>query len=53
MITLSSNDATGFVVDSITGTTSGPELSGREWEEWKSKRNVVNRYFAKRGGFPT
>jgi beta-lactamase family protein len=53
MITLSYNDATGFVVDSITGTTSGPELSGREWEEWKNKRNVVNRYFAKRGGFPT
>ena len=52
MITLSYNDATGFVVDSITGTTSGPELSGRAWEEWKEKRNAVNRFFAKRGGFP-
>lgn len=49
MITLSYNDATGFVVDSITGTTSGPELSGREWTEWKEKRNVVNRFFAARG----
>ena len=49
MITVSSNDATGFVVDSITGTTSGPELSGREWEEWKEKRNAVNRFFAARG----
>jgi beta-lactamase class A len=49
MITVSSNDATGFVVDSITGTTSGPELSGREWDEWKQKRNVVNRFFAARG----
>jgi hypothetical protein len=49
MITLSYNDATGFVVDSITGTTSGPELSGREWEDWKAKRNAVNRFFAERG----
>jgi len=49
MITLSYNDATGFVVDSITGTTSGPELSGREWSDWKEKRDAVNRYFAARG----
>jgi beta-lactamase class A len=49
MITVSSNDATGFVMDAITGTTSGPELSGAEWEAWKEKRNAVNRFFAKRG----
>ncbi len=49
MITVSSNDATGFVVDSITGTTSGPELSGREWERWKERRNAVNRFFLARG----
>jgi beta-lactamase class A len=49
MITVSSNDATGFVVDSITGTTSGPELSGREWEQWKERREAVNRFFAERG----
>ena len=49
MITVSSNDATGFVVDVITGTTSGPELSGREWEQWKERRNAVNRFFAARG----
>jgi beta-lactamase class A len=49
MITVSSNDATGFVVDSITGTTSGPEISGREWEQWKERRNAVNRFFAARG----
>jgi beta-lactamase class A len=49
MITVSSNDATGFVVDSITKTTSGPELSGREWEEWKEKRNAVNRFLEQRG----
>lgn len=49
MIAVSSNDAAGFVVDSITGTTSGPELSGREWERWKEKRNAVNRFFLARG----
>ena len=49
MITVSSNDATGFVVDSITGTTSGPEMSGRDWEKWKDRRNAVNRFFAARG----
>jgi hypothetical protein len=49
MITVSSNDATGFVVDSITATTSGPELSGRAWGEWKDRRNAVNRFFAARG----
>ena len=50
MITVSSNDATGFVVDSITGTTSGPEIAdAREWEKWKARRNVVNDYFRPRG----
>jgi len=49
MITVSSNDATGFVVDSITGTTSGPEISGGEWERWKAKRNVVNDWYRGRG----
>jgi Beta-lactamase enzyme family len=50
MITVSSNDATGFVVDSLTGTTSGPEIAdSREWEKWKTRRNVVNDYFRARG----
>jgi beta-lactamase class A len=50
MITVSSNDATGFVVDSLTGTTSGPEIAdAREWERWKAKRNVVNDWFHARG----
>jgi beta-lactamase class A len=49
MITVSSNDATGFVMDSLTGTTSGPELTGREWEEWQKSRNAVNRFFSARG----
>jgi beta-lactamase class A len=50
MITVSSNDATGFVVDSITGTTSGPEIAdSREWERWKARRNVVNDWYRTRG----
>jgi beta-lactamase class A len=49
MISVSSNDATGFVVDSITGTTSGPEIGGAEWETWKAKRNVVTEWYRRRG----
>jgi beta-lactamase class A len=50
MITVSSNDATGFVVDAITDTTSGPEIeSGRKWKKWTEQRNAVNRFFLARG----
>jgi beta-lactamase class A len=50
MITVSSNDATGFVVDSITGTTSGPEIAdAAEWQAWKVKRGVVNDWYRSRG----
>jgi beta-lactamase class A len=46
MIVDSSNDATHYVLDSITGTTGGPELSDEEMRVWGEKRNAVNRYFA-------
>jgi hypothetical protein len=46
MIVDSSNDATSYVLDNITGTTSGPELAGSELKKWAEKRNAVNRYFA-------
>ena len=49
MIVVSSNDATGYVIDEITGTTSGPELTGDELKKWADKRNAVNRYFATLG----
>jgi beta-lactamase class A len=49
MIRVSSNDATGYVVDVLTQTTSGPEISGTEWEAWKERRNAVNRFFTARG----
>jgi hypothetical protein len=44
MIVDSSNDATSLVVDVLTGTTSGPELTNGPFESWKYQRNIVNRY---------
>ncbi|MEO0985137.1 MAG: serine hydrolase [Cyanobacteria bacterium J06639_14] len=44
MIVDSSNDATGLVVDVLTGTTSGPELPPGPFQTWQSQRNLVNRY---------
>ncbi|BAU42694.1 serine hydrolase [Leptolyngbya sp. O-77] len=49
MIVDSSNDATGLVVDMLTGTTSGPELPIEPFETWKYQRNIVNRYFKSLG----
>jgi beta-lactamase class A len=49
MIVDSSNDATAYVVDLLTGTTSGPELPDDEIKGWFEKRNAVNRYFASLG----
>ncbi|MBC7366831.1 MAG: serine hydrolase [Undibacterium sp.] len=49
MIVDSSDDATHYVIDLLTGTTSGPELSGAELAVWFEKRSVVTRYFAQLG----
>jgi len=49
MIVESYNEATHYVVDLLTGTTSGPELPPAELEDWVNKRNTVNRYFASLG----
>ncbi len=49
MIVDSSNEATQYVVDVLTHTTSGYELSPKEMEDWQYKRNAVNRYFASLG----
>ena len=49
MIRDSSNDATSLVVDTLTGTTSGPELSAGPFETWQHQRNLVNRYFQSLG----
>ncbi|MFN6513779.1 MAG: serine hydrolase [Nostoc sp. CreGUA01] len=49
MIVDSSNDATSFVVDILTGTTSGPELPIGPFETWKYQRHIVNRYYQSLG----
>ena len=49
MIVDSSNEATQYVVDVLTHTTGGYELSPKEMEEWQDKRNAMNRYFSSLG----
>jgi hypothetical protein len=49
MIVDSSNDATSLVVDILSGTTSGPDLSSGPFETWKYQRNIVNRYYQSLG----
>jgi beta-lactamase class A len=49
MIVDSSNDATGYVLDVLTGTSSGMELPPAEMSKWQERRNAVNRYFAALG----
>jgi beta-lactamase class A len=49
MIVDSSNEATHYLLDLLTDTTSGPELSEAEIDQWFDKRNAVNRYFASLG----
>ncbi|HEX9917663.1 MAG TPA: serine hydrolase [Pyrinomonadaceae bacterium] len=49
MIVDSSNDATGYVLDVLTGTSSGMELPPAEMRKWQERRNAVNRYFAALG----
>ena len=49
MIVHSYNEATHYVLDVLTGTTSGPELSEAEIKAWFDQRNAVNRYFTSLG----
>ena len=49
MIVDSFNEPTGYVLDLLTDTTSGPELSPAEFAAWFEKRNAVNRYFVTLG----
>lgn len=49
MIVDSGNEATGYVLDLLTGTTSGPELPPAELEQWQNKRDSVNHYFSSLG----
>ena len=49
MIVESYNEATHYVLDTITETTGGPELPPDAMKDWEYKRNVVNRWFVAKG----
>jgi hypothetical protein len=49
MIVDSSNDATSYIVDLLTGTSSGPDLSQGPMQTWEYQRNIVNRYYQSLG----
>jgi beta-lactamase class A len=49
MIVDSSNDATHFIVDALSGVSNGAELSPSDLRKWAEKRAAVNRYFASLG----
>jgi len=42
MLLNSSNNATSFLLDLLTGTTSGPCIQGKSWENWKFQRAIIN-----------
>jgi hypothetical protein len=45
MVVDSGNDATGLIVDLLSGTTGGPELPEEPFHTWKLQRQIVNRYY--------
>jgi len=49
MIAVSDNDATAFLIDTISDTCSGPSLSGRALVKFIEKRRVTNKWFATMG----
>jgi hypothetical protein len=49
MMVTGSDEATGYVLDVLSGTTSGPELPPGPNETWQYQRNIVNRYFQQLG----
>ena len=42
MIANSNNDATSYVLDLLTGTTSGPSLNKQNFHAWKIQRQLIN-----------
>lgn len=49
MILWSSNTATNYVIDILTGTTGDTLLEGAEYLDWKTKRERLNRFFWRLG----
>ena len=45
MIQVSNNDAASRILDTITGTESGGELSGEQLKTWSKKRQQINEFF--------
>jgi hypothetical protein len=46
MVRDSGNDATGLVLDLLTGTTSGPSLPPERYQAWCRQRRLVNDWLA-------
>jgi beta-lactamase class A len=49
MIVVSSNEATQYILDVLTDTSSGAELPQKEFDAWQYKRNRVNRFYSAMG----
>jgi beta-lactamase class A len=49
MIVDSSNEATQYILDVLTDTSSGAELPAKEFAKWQYKRNRINRFFSRMG----
>tara|TARA_Y100001968_G_C19329404_1_gene703493 strand:+ start:268 stop:1161 length:894 start_codon:yes stop_codon:yes gene_type:complete len=44
MIAYSNNDATSYILDILTGTTSGPSLNKQNFRAWKIQRQLINNW---------
>jgi len=49
MIRVSDNDATAYILDTISDTSSGPELEGRALNKFLDKRRVATQWFGSMG----
>lgn len=49
MIRFSNNDAASRILDTITDTKSGGQLTGTELETWLTKRRQINQFFQSAG----
>jgi len=47
MIANSNNDATSYILDLLTGTTSGPSLNTSNYQAWKIQRELINEWLNK------
>lgn len=49
LISEASSDALSYLLDILSGTTSGPSLPAGPFKTWETQRNIVNRYFSQLG----